>query len=175
VLISQKQYKIEIQLQFKTNKKSYVLSIGTSTNDFEWPWRSLACCKFLQMAFFVLFCSSRQDFHWHSVLTPTAVTELLVWTQCDGKFCAFSALKLLVGRQEEHPACKEWWSVGMVFCLERGANSLHMVQLMPSSLASFESRLVLSFWYWLTQVVLEKRPLNGCSSRVVMEYPDGLN
>jgi len=24
--------------------------------------------------------------------------------------------------------------------------------------------LVLPFWYWLTQVVLEKRPLNGCSS-----------
>jgi len=45
-----------------------------------------------------------------------------------------------------------------------------MVQLMPlhsknpSSLASFKSRLVLPFWYWLTQVVMEKRPLNGCSS-----------
>ena len=32
----------------------------------------------------------------------------------------------------------------------------------PSSLASFKSRLVLLFWYRLTQVVLEKRPLNGC-------------
>ena len=45
-----------------------------------------------------------------------------------------------------------------------------MVQLMPcipkppSSLASFKSRLVLPFWYLLTKVVLEKRPLNGCSS-----------
>ena len=45
-----------------------------------------------------------------------------------------------------------------------------LVQLMPlpsnspSSLASFKSRLVLPFWYQLTQVVLEKRPLNGCSS-----------
>jgi len=45
-----------------------------------------------------------------------------------------------------------------------------MVQLMPllpktsSSLASFKSRLVIPFWYWLTQVVLEKMPLNGCSS-----------
>ena len=29
---------------------------------------------------------------------------------------AFSALMLLVGRQEGHPACKktEWWDVGMV-------------------------------------------------------------
>jgi len=34
----------------------------------------------------------------------------------------------------------------------------------PSSLASFKSRLVLLFWYRLTQVVLEKRPLNWCSS-----------
>jgi len=36
----------------------------------------------------------------------------------------------------------------------------------PSSLASFKSRLVLSLWYWLTQVLLEKRPLNtGASER----------
>jgi len=34
----------------------------------------------------------------------------------------------------------------------------------PSSLTSFKSRLVLPFWYPLSQVVLEKRPLNGCSS-----------
>jgi len=58
----------------------------------------------------------------------------------------------------------------MVICLEQGADCLHMVQLMPqhpqtpSSLASFQSRLVQSFWYQLTQVVLEKRPLNECSS-----------
>jgi len=37
-------------------------------------------------------------------------------------------------------------------------------QNFPSSLASFKSRLVLPFWYRLTHVVLEKRPLNGCSS-----------
>ena len=39
---------------------------------------------------------------------------------------------LLVGWQEAHPACKktEWWGVGVVFCLERGAH-LHMAQLMP--------------------------------------------
>ena len=61
----------------------------------------------------------------------------------------------------------------MVSCLERGADCLHMVQLMPlypktpSSLASFKSRLGLPFWYRLTQVVLKKRPLNGCSSVVV--------
>ena len=50
----------------------------------------------------------------------------------------------------------------MVVCPERGADCLHVVQLMPlhpktpSSLASFKSRLVLRFWYQLTQVVVEK-------------------
>jgi len=64
----------------------------------------------------------------------------------------------------------------VVISLDRDADCLHiiMVQLMPlhpktqSSLASFKSRLVLHFWYRLTQVVLEKRPLNGCSVVVVV-------
>ena len=45
---------------------------------------------------------------------------------------AFSALTLLVGRQEGHPACKktEWWGAGVVICLEQDAD-LHMAQLMP--------------------------------------------
>jgi len=73
-------------------------------------------------------------------------------------------------RKSIWPVNIEWWGVGVVICLERGADCLHMVQSMPphpktpSSLAWFKSRLVLPFWYQLTQVVLEKRPLNGCSS-----------
>ena len=49
---------------------------------------------------------------------------------------AFSALTLLVGRQEGHPACKkhEWWGAGVVVCLEQGAD-LHMARLMPLPLA----------------------------------------
>ena len=46
---------------------------------------------------------------------------------------AFSALTLLVGRQEGHPACKKQsggYRTGMVICLERDAD-LHMAQLMP--------------------------------------------
>jgi len=78
-------------------------------------------------------------------------------------FLPFSALMLVVGRQEGHPACKkiERLGAGLVVCLERGAD-LHTAQLMPlhpktpSSLASFKSRLVLPFWFSLTWVVLKK-------------------
>ena len=44
----------------------------------------------------------------------------------------FSALTLLVGWQEGHPACKKTSSggAGVVIYLQRGAN-LHMAQLMP--------------------------------------------
>jgi len=47
--------------------------------------------------------------------------------------CAFSALTLLVRWQEVHAAYEkmEWWGTGVIICLERGANNLHMVQLMP--------------------------------------------
>jgi len=51
-------------------------------------------------------------------------------------------------RKSIQPVKIEWWGVGVVICLERGADCLHMVQLMslrpktPSSLASFRSRLV---------------------------------
>jgi len=36
---------------------------------------------------------------------------------------AFSALTLLFGQQEGHPACKklEWWGAGMIICLFSGA------------------------------------------------------
>ena len=62
---------------------------------------------------------------------------------------AISALVLLVGRQEGHPACKktEWWGVGMVVCLERGAD-LHMAQLMPLPLAvSCSSKIQIGFTF----------------------------
>jgi len=50
---------------------------------------------------------------------------------CVAYYFAFSALTLLVGWQEGHPACKKL-SGGVLawFCLEQGAD-LHMAQLMP--------------------------------------------
>jgi len=73
---------------------------------------------------------------------------------------AFSALMLLIGYQEGHPACKktEWWGADMVICLEQGAD-LHMAPLMPLPLTvscSSKSKFVLPFLCRLTQVVLDK-------------------
>ena len=62
---------------------------------------------------------------------------------------AFSALTLLVGRQEGHPACKktERWGAGMVICLERGAD-LHTAQLMPLPLTiSCFSKIQIGFTF----------------------------
>jgi len=65
------------------------------------------------------------------------------------------------------------WGVAVIICLERNADCLHTCLLMPppspkpiiSCNASFKSRrLVLLFWYRLTQADLEKRPLNRVSS-----------
>ena len=117
-------------------------------------------------------CDSIYCFLQQHRVTKTRKTSLcsdiyICW-QCD---TAFSALTLLVGRQEGHPACKkiERWDTGVVICLKRGAD-LHMTQLMPLPLTvscSSKIQIGLPFWYRLTQVVLEKRPLNGCKMVVV--------
>ena len=62
---------------------------------------------------------------------------------------AFSALTLLVGRQEGHPHCKklEWSGTGMVICLERDAD-LHMALLMslPLTVSCF-SKIQIGFTF----------------------------
>jgi len=59
----------------------------------------------------------------------------------------YSALTLLVGWQEGHPACKktEWWGAGMVICLERGAD-LHTAKLMPLPL-TVSSKIQVGFTF----------------------------
>jgi len=67
--------------------------------------------------------------------------------KCYKYLFAFSALMLLVGRQEGHPACKktEQWGAGMVICLERVAD-LHMAQLMPLTVSCF-SKIQIGFTF----------------------------
>ena len=83
---------------------------------------------------------------------------------------AFSALTLLVLHQEQHwPVKIERWGVGGVICGARcrlfayGSADATAIPKPRHLLPHLNSRLVLPFWYRLTQVVLEKRPLNGYS------------
>jgi len=67
-------------------------------------------------------------------------------------------LTLLVGRQEGLPACKKLWVVGCWSEVQTCMPSwCHFHSL---SLASVKSRMFLPFWYRLTWVVPEKRPLS---------------
>ena len=95
---------------------------------------------------------------WHS-------ESMLNYNAC-AVVIAFSALTLLVGRQEGHPANKKlsggvlaWLSVWseVQTCIWPSCCHCHSL-----SLASVKSRLVLTFWYRLTWVVPEKGPLNVC-------------
>ena len=99
--------------------------------------------------------------YWHGYLAETNF-----WCFACGPPFPFSALTLLVGRQEGHPACKKL-SGGMLVWLS--VWSKVQTCIWPSwchchslSLASVKSRLVPPFWYRLTWVVPEKGPLNGC-------------
>ena len=76
------------------------------------------------------------------------VTVVSFYVQFVNVTFAFSALTLLVGRQEGHLACKtECWGVGVVICLERGAD-LHMAQLMPLPLTvSCFSKIQIGFTF----------------------------
>jgi len=78
----------------------------------------------------------------------------------------FSALTLLVGRQEGHLACKKlsggvlaWLSVWSEVQTCTWPSLCHCHSL---SLASVKSRSVLPVWYRLTWVVTDKGPLNEC-------------
>jgi len=76
--------------------------------------------------------------------------------------CAFSALTVLVGRQEGHPACKktERWGAGVVICLEQGAE-LYMAQLMPLPLTvSCFSKIQIGFGTAAHLGSPEKRAVN---------------
>jgi len=82
---------------------------------------------------------------------------------------AFSALTLLVGWQEGHPACKKL-SSGVAICLERGAD-LHMAQLMPLLLTvSCFSKIQIGF----TFLVMAHLGSPGKCVYVVRKYPGGV-
>ena len=85
----------------------------------------------------------------HSVLTIYSYANYVYIRFSLGLLSVKSALTLLVGRQEGHPACKKLSGgcAGVVICLERGAD-LHMAQLMPLPLtASYSSKIRIGFTF----------------------------
>jgi len=66
------------------------------------------------------------------------------------EICGFSALTLLVGRQEGHPACKKMID-GMLGWLSGARCSVAYAQLMPLTLTiscSDKSKLVFPSWFY---------------------------
>jgi len=88
---------------------------------------------------------------------------------------AFSALTLLVGRQEEQPVCKKisdevlaWLSVCsdvQMICI-----MVRMMPLPPIISRFTKIQIGLTFLCRLTQVVMEKRALNGCFCNFTVLY-----
>ena len=128
---------------------------------------AISQCKKNIYKIFTHKMAAKVCWHWNYV----TVTLCII---CDGWYLswqfhcctyAFSALTLLVGRQERHPACKKlsggvlaWLSVWseVQTCIRPSWRHCHSL-----SVATVKSRLVLPFWYRLTRVVPEKGPLNG--------------
>ena len=86
-----------------------------------------------------------------------------VFTHGDLYCYAFSALTLLVGWQEGHPACKKLSSEVLVWLsIWSEVQTCSWCHCHSLSLASVKSRLVLPFWYRSTRVVPDRGPLNRC-------------
>ena len=69
---------------------------------------------------------------------------------------ALSAFTLLVGWQEGHLACKNW----VVGCWHGYLSGMR--SRFAHTPADITATHCIMLWYWLTQVVLDKEPLNGC-------------
>jgi len=80
--------------------------------------------------------------------------------------CWLSTMKTI------QPTETQWWGVDVVLCVEQGADCLQIPLSFQNLTISCPSkfRMVLSFSYWLTLVVLKKRLLNGYSEISVCAY-----
>ena len=102
--------------------------------------------------------------HWNTSLILALCDP--IYRLCLFSAHAFSALTLLVGRQEEHPAHKNW-VMGYWHGYLSGAwykwFACGPAEALPPVTSCFSKiQNGLPFWCQLTQVVLEKRPLNLC-------------
>jgi len=133
------------------------LSLSLTLNQYESKWMYVIKRKRL-----LLFKTALHRFNKHFTLLYSSA----LWAHIHYTKNAFSALTLLVGRQEGHPACKKLSGEGLAslsvwsevqICIWPSWRHYHSLSLAP-----VKSRLVLPFWYRLTWVVPDKGLLNGC-------------
>jgi len=76
----------------------------------------------------------------------------------------------LGSRKGIRPIKTEWWGTGVVICLQRGANDLHMVHLMPlppHHLLLQQNPECLPFWCRLAHVVREKKVVKWMQQLII--------
>jgi len=130
------QFRCVLTIQLRTNK---LLFNGQDFASVCWCLSVLCMCM-CELVSLAHCCLSKRE-------------TVTLWFYCSVA-CPFSALMLLVGRQEGHPACKKlsggvlaWLSVWSELQTCIWSSWCHCHSL---SLATVESRLVLPFWYRLT-------------------------
>ena len=105
----------------------------------------VSCCLLSFHSFFLLLFESLDV----SELILIELFQGYMWNLFPD-FLVMSALTLLVGRQEGHPACKKLSGevlAWLLICLERCAD-LHMAQLMPLPLTvSYFSKIQIEFTF----------------------------
>ena len=117
-------------------------------------------CSFLKIQ-----CQSAAELLLHS--------EFTIYIRLWCSLVPFSALTLLIGWQEGHLACKKLSLSGGVLAWVSVYGEVQMCtwsswcHCHPLFLASVKSRLVLPFWYRLTQVSPDTGPFNWCCCCVV--------
>ena len=154
-LITLELFHLDGRSKITSNRKSYLVS-----------WLvPLACCFHDQKCPKLPLASIDSPIHfWHQQCINHFLTYLLwLGLQC------FDNVGWASGRASIRPVKIEWWGVGVVTCLEWGADCLRMASwchCIP------KSRHLLPHlnpdWFYLSgtgmfQVVLENRPLNVCS------------
>jgi len=135
----------------KSNRKSCGLSYVANINDFSdlfsdshisenidyqlqysWPVISIVTQNWKTSWSHLSYCTISDDLEWLQGHTPNVSHLMQFLVQLSSVLLPSVLWRCwLGGRKAIWPVKTEWWGTGVVICLERGANDLHMVQLMP--------------------------------------------
>jgi len=143
-----------VQLKHDTGPMTLAVQLPSSSESTQ--WQSITSMQSTEPT-----TQMKETVHWAKRICLYIYFAIIVYHTT-----SFSALTLLVGRQEGHPACKNW----VVGCW-RGYLSGARCKLAygPADATATHCLLLQSnpdwfyfFWYWLTRIVPDKGPLNGC-------------